>query len=128
MEFVNTECNLVHGNMRTSSVFISESGEWKLAGFEISTLKTNNESLFFTPLPNLQKYQAPEQQSSSWLELRKSNLDSWFFGLFLYECLYSNIKSPTEMVKQVRIPTFRKLLQQTHRMSITDFIAQGTFN
>lgn len=35
LEFLNSKCNLVHGNVTIDSIFISNDGNWKLFGFEL---------------------------------------------------------------------------------------------
>jgi SCY1-like protein 1 len=35
LAFVNDTCQSTHGNVRTDSIFISPSGEWKLGAFEL---------------------------------------------------------------------------------------------
>ena len=32
---MNNDCDMVHGNVRISSIFTNKAGEWKLGGFEI---------------------------------------------------------------------------------------------
>ena len=32
---MNEEASSIHGNLRLSSIFTSESGEWRLGGFEL---------------------------------------------------------------------------------------------
>lgn len=37
----------MHGNVRVSSIFMSESGEWKLAGFEVlSSMKDDDPVIY----------------------------------------------------------------------------------
>ena len=35
LKFVNDDASSVHGSVRVSSIYTSESGEWKLGGFDI---------------------------------------------------------------------------------------------
>ena len=43
MKFINEEAASIHGNIRTSSIYTIESGEWKLAGFEVlSSMKDDD--------------------------------------------------------------------------------------
>lgn len=35
LSFLNVDCNTIHGNIRTSSIFVNAAGEWKLGGFEL---------------------------------------------------------------------------------------------
>lgn len=35
VKFINDEATSIHGNLKVASVYTSESGEWKLGGFEV---------------------------------------------------------------------------------------------
>jgi SCY1-like protein 1 len=35
IKFLNEDCHLVHGNLRPSSIFVNDAGEWKLGGLEL---------------------------------------------------------------------------------------------
>lgn len=35
IKFINNEASSVHGSLKVASVFTTESGEWKLGGFEV---------------------------------------------------------------------------------------------
>ena len=44
LSFIHNEATSVHGNVRSVSIFTTESGEWKLGGFELLTsLKEDND-------------------------------------------------------------------------------------
>jgi SCY1-like protein 1 len=52
VRFINNEASSVHGYIRTSSVFTSESGEWKLGGFEVlSSLKEDDAIIYVRVSP-----------------------------------------------------------------------------
>lgn len=34
LQFLNGDCQLVHGNVTLSSIFVSKAGDWKLGGLE----------------------------------------------------------------------------------------------
>lgn len=47
VRFINEEASSVHGNVRVSSVFTTESGEWKLAGLEaLSSMKEDDAVIY----------------------------------------------------------------------------------
>ena len=47
LRFINDEATSIHGNVRVSSVFTTESGEWKLAGLELlSSMKEDDAVLY----------------------------------------------------------------------------------
>jgi SCY1-like protein 1 len=35
VKFINDEASSIHGNLKAASIYTSESGEWKLGGFEV---------------------------------------------------------------------------------------------
>lgn len=35
IKFINDEASSIHGNLRVGSIYTSESGEWKISGFEV---------------------------------------------------------------------------------------------
>jgi hypothetical protein len=47
LKFINGDATSVHGCVRASSIFTGESGEWKLAGFEVlSSLKEDDPVIY----------------------------------------------------------------------------------
>jgi SCY1-like protein 1 len=78
----------VHGNLRLSSIFTSESGEWKVSGLEVLTnLKEDENAIFvMSPevvliqtygslLPDSGRYASPEIRKSSWNVIKEFTLD-----------------------------------------------------
>lgn len=47
LKFINTDASSIHGNVRVGSVYTSESGEWKLAGFEVLSSVKDDESVIY---------------------------------------------------------------------------------
>jgi SCY1-like protein 1 len=47
--FINESATSVHGNVRLSSIFTSEAGEWKLSGLEVLTNLKEDENAIFVP-------------------------------------------------------------------------------
>jgi SCY1-like protein 1 len=47
---VNDSCGSTHGNVRSSSIFISPSGEWKLGGFEALSSPTDEAAVLYVCL------------------------------------------------------------------------------
>lgn len=50
LSFINTEASSVHGNVRLSSIFITESGEWKLAGVELLSSMQEDDAIIYVSL------------------------------------------------------------------------------
>ena len=52
LRFITEEASSVHGNVRVSSLFTSESGEWKIGGFEIlSSMKEDDAVIYVGERP-----------------------------------------------------------------------------
>ena len=47
LAFVNDEATSVHGCIRASSVFTTESGEWKLGGLDILSSMKEDEAVIY---------------------------------------------------------------------------------
>lgn len=47
LKFVNDEAASIHGNLKVGSVYTSESGEWKLSGFEVLSSVKDDESIIY---------------------------------------------------------------------------------
>lgn len=57
ISFINDEASSIHGNIRLSSIFTSQSGEWRLGGLEVlSSPKDNDALIYVSPqaIPSLQ--------------------------------------------------------------------------
>lgn len=50
LKFINTEATSIHGNIRVSSIFTSESGEWKLGGFEVLSSVKDDDAIIFVSI------------------------------------------------------------------------------
>ena len=47
MKFINDDAKSVHGAVRVSSVYTSESGEWKLGGFELVSSMNEEDAILY---------------------------------------------------------------------------------
>lgn len=47
IKFINDEASSIHGNLRVGSVYTSESGEWKLGGFEILSNVKDDDAIIY---------------------------------------------------------------------------------
>ena len=52
LKFVNDEASSVHGNVRVSSIFTSESGEWKLGGLDVLSSMKDDEAVIYVGTPS----------------------------------------------------------------------------
>jgi SCY1-like protein 1 len=51
LKFINDDASSVHGAVRASSVFTSESGEWKLGGFDILSSMKEDDAIIYVSEP-----------------------------------------------------------------------------
>jgi hypothetical protein len=88
--FINESAKLIHGNLHTGSIFVTENGDWKLGGFELlgapeggspSALFQQNEGI----VPAHVK--SPEWQRKDWAACGKTThaVDVWALGTVVYE-------------------------------------------
>jgi SCY1-like protein 1 len=47
VKFINDEASSVHGNLKVASVYTSESGEWKLGGFEVLSNVKDDDAVIY---------------------------------------------------------------------------------
>ncbi|KAF8476197.1 armadillo-type protein [Kalaharituber pfeilii] len=139
MKFINEEASSVHGNLRVSSIFMVESGEWKLAGFEVlSSLKEEDPVIykFGGIVPDSSRYASPEIVKSGWDALKEQSLpvtDAYLFGILIYEVFNgggfasSDQLANTKAIPQNIVQSYKRLIQPNPktRLSIAHFLAQG---
>ena len=46
MQFFNSDCHMLHGNLCIPSIFVSDCGDWKLGGFELASEVGGKDGLF----------------------------------------------------------------------------------
>lgn len=47
IKFINGDAASIHGSLKVGSIYTSESGEWKLGGFEVLTSVKEDESIIY---------------------------------------------------------------------------------
>ncbi|KAJ1982524.1 Nuclear aminoacylation-dependent tRNA export pathway component [Dimargaris xerosporica] len=141
LEFLNGTCQVVHGNVRASSVFVTAAGEWRLGGFEVMSKPADPDPViksYYILLPDIGPYSPPEiDHGQRWEILQDSAtlglLDAWQFACLIYEA-YSNrpLRSEQDLANDaIPGPTmlrgYRQLLQPTPtaRWTVAQFRAVG---
>ncbi|CDK26110.1 unnamed protein product [Kuraishia capsulata CBS 1993] len=143
LKFINLEGGSLHGNVSSSSIYITESGEWRLGGFELATnIKTDDFGIFNMAyqLPSFNSSLAPPEfinQGASVLPTlgrHAVKLDSFKLGVLIYE-LFNEGKSVTDIsqtTNMTKIPRnmgahVKKLLNQSVnvRYSAEQFLKTG---
>lgn len=111
LAFLNNDAKLKHNNLHAASVFVTPSGDWKLAGLE-SVCSLEQESPVQV-LPSTAKYSPPEssdhskaRQSSSWAA------DVWGLGCLVWEVYNGALPAMENLGKLGDIP---KSLQPTYK-------------
>ncbi|KAK9330339.1 armadillo-type protein [Lipomyces starkeyi] len=140
VKFINIDASSIHGNIRRSSIFITDSGEWKLSGFEVLTSTKDEDPVIYTfggLVPEAGRYASPEVAKSGWDILKKQPhdlLDSWLFGALIFEAFNGIFTTSDQLQSSMRkqIPPdlfgpFKKLVQQVprQRASIKQFVDVG---
>ncbi|KAK9459409.1 armadillo-type protein [Lipomyces oligophaga] len=140
IKFINVDASSVHGNIRQSSVFITDAGEWKLSGFELLTSTKDEEPVIYTfagLVPDARRFAPPEVGKGGWEALKKQPhhlLDSYLFGALIYEIFNGRFISSDQLQAATRknIPpdlfgAFKKLthISPRQRGSIKQFIEVG---
>eukprot|EP00158_Paraphelidium_tribonemae_P007512 Partr_v1_DN28276_c0_g1_i2_m75984 putative SCY1-like 1 (S. cerevisiae) len=136
---MNNTASLMHGNIRTSSVFVSQSGEWKLGGMELVSGVNDLESVIVSyggSLPDANRYSPPEVRRSGWSVVKSNHVwavDSWMYGCFLFECFNGVFSRPEQLnsagdIPQAIFPHYQRLIinDPGSRPSVADLLQAGT--
>ena len=140
VSFLNNQASLIHGNVRVSSVFVGQSGEWKLAGMELISGHKEPGSLLVSNggyLPDASRYMPPEIKRNGWSSTQDGfvwTTDSWMFACFLYECFNNNFSRSEQLntcgnIPQAIFASYQRLVNMDPRSrpSVADMIQTGTF-
>ncbi|KAJ4294535.1 Nuclear aminoacylation-dependent tRNA export pathway component [Kalmusia sp. IMI 367209] len=138
LKFVNTDATSIHACIRPASVFFSESGEWKLGGFDaLSSVKEDDSVLptYGSLIPDASRYMPPEVSKGGW-EVIKQNptyaVDSYNFGTLMFEVFNGSYHGSDQLSQMKSIPpsmqqAYKRLLNPNpkSRMSVGQFLDQG---
>ncbi|KAK2841639.1 hypothetical protein FQN49_006058 [Arthroderma sp. PD_2] len=138
LKFINEDASSVHGAIRVSSIYTGESGEWKLAGFDIlSSLKEESPVIYTygSLLPESRRYNPPEILKGGW-DVIKSNplpaVDAYNLGVVIFEAFNGTFKGPEQAGQTSNIPpsmrpSYKKLMNANPklRLSVAHFLDQG---
>ena len=69
VKFINGDASSIHGSLKVGSIYTSESGEWKLGGFEVLSSIKDDESIIYV---SLSRYHFYTLELNYQLDLRKS--------------------------------------------------------
>lgn len=104
LAFLINDCNLRHNNIFCGSIFVTSTGNWKIAGFEYVT--PASEDVFYPSknLSCLDKYIPPEVSSSSRSHGKKWSSDSWGLGCLIWEVFNGVVSSPASLKSPGKVP------------------------
>lgn len=107
LKFLNGPGSSTHGNLRPSSIFVTQSGEWKLSGFEVLSSPKDPQPMLYSLgglLPDSSRYASPETQKSGYdvlKDLDPACLDSYQLYL-LMQTLFNDVIPTSEGPSQQR--------------------------
>ncbi|KAL1857513.1 hypothetical protein VTK73DRAFT_8050 [Phialemonium thermophilum] len=138
VKFINEEASSIHGNLKVASIYTSESGEWKLGGFEVLSSVKDDDAVIYTYgslVPDSARYTPPELAKSGWDAIKKgphSAVDSFDYGILLFEVFNGNYIGPEQAGQTKGIPpsmhaSYKRLVNPNPkaRLSIGHFLEQG---
>lgn len=138
LKFINNEAASVHGNIRAGSVYTSESGEWKLAGFEILSSMNEDDAIIYnygSLVPDSGRYAPPEVVNGGWSAVKKNPLsapDSFGLGTLIYEAFNGSFMGVDQLSQARNIPanmvsSYKRLIHTNPklRLSAGHFVEQG---
>ncbi|KAG0194941.1 hypothetical protein DFQ28_000040 [Apophysomyces sp. BC1034] len=126
IKFINSDCNMVHGNVQISSIFTNKAGEWKLGGFELLSSMKDESPIILTfggLVPGAQKYASPEVKKSGWTAIKNlptTAVDSYHLGCLIYEAYNRRFDTTDQLLQRKDIPiTMSKSYESLIRSSPT---------
>ncbi|KAJ0352298.1 hypothetical protein COL154_012593 [Colletotrichum chrysophilum] len=138
VKFINDEASSIHGNVRVGSVYTSESGEWKMSGFEVLSNVKEDDAVIYTYgslVPDSARYAPPELARGGWDAIKKnphSAIDSFGFGCLIFEVFNGDFMGSDQAGQTKSIPptmqqSFKRLVNPNPkaRVSVGHFLEQG---
>ena len=138
IKFINEEGSSVHGSLSVASVYTSESGEWKLGGFEVLSNVKDDDAVIYTYgslVPDSGRYTPPELARSGWDAIKRSPhtaVDSYNFGTLIFEVFNGDFHGADQAGQTKGIPpsmhaSYKRLVNANPKARITvgAFLEQG---
>ncbi|RMZ83014.1 hypothetical protein DV737_g1786, partial [Chaetothyriales sp. CBS 132003] len=138
LKFINGDASSVHGSVRAGSVYTSESGEWKLGGFEVLSSMNEDDAIIYTfgsLVPDSNRYAPPEVVANGWSAIKKAPLpaaDAYGLGELIFE-VFNGSFTGTDQLTQPRsipaslAPAYKRLISANPKVRISpaNFLDQG---
>ncbi|KAK4104600.1 ARM repeat-containing protein [Parathielavia hyrcaniae] len=138
IKFINDEASSVHGSLKVASVYTTESGEWKLGGFEVLSNVKDDEAVIYTYgslVPDSGRYTPPELAKSGWDAIKRSPhsaVDAYDFGALIFEVFNGTFNGGDQAGQTKNIPpsmhaSYKRLSNANPkaRLSVAHFLEQG---
>ncbi|MCJ1243442.1 hypothetical protein MMC30_000639 [Trapelia coarctata] len=138
LRFIHDEASSVHGAIRVSSIFTSESGEWRLGGLDLLSSMKEDDAVIHTYaglLPGVNIYAPPEISKTGWDTIKRNPVaatDSYNFGLLIYEVYNGGTINTDRIGQTTNIPpsihqSYKRLLNTNPkaRLTVSHFLEQG---
>ncbi|KAF7719308.1 Protein kinase [Penicillium ucsense] len=138
LKFINEDASSVHGAVRASSVYTSESGEWKLGGFDILSSMKEDDAIIYTYgslVPDAARFTPPEVIKGGWEAIKRHPLaavDAYGLGILIFEVYNGNCSGGDQVGKTTNIPptmqqSYKRLCAANPklRLSPAHFVEQG---
>ncbi|OZJ02856.1 hypothetical protein BZG36_03217 [Bifiguratus adelaidae] len=128
IKFLNDDCGAVHGNVKMSSIFTDQAGEWKLGGLELLSIMKEDSPIVLTSssesVPESHRYTSPEARKSGWEIIKDIPInatDSWLFGLLIYEVFNGIFSTQEQLNARKEIPSnlfqsYKSLINQNPKL------------
>ncbi|PKS07803.1 hypothetical protein jhhlp_006411 [Lomentospora prolificans] len=141
VKFINKDASSIHGNLKVGSVYTSESGEWKLGGFEVLSDIKDDEAIIYTYgslVPDAARYAPPELARNGWDAIKKNPhvaVDSFNMGVLIYEVFNGSYAGGDQAGQTSSIPpsmhsSYKRLVNANPkaRISVANFLEMGRRN
>ncbi|KAL5598921.1 hypothetical protein BROUX41_003758 [Berkeleyomyces rouxiae] len=138
LKFINEDALSVHGNVCVSSIYASESGEWKLGGFDVLSSIKDDEAIIYTygsQVPGTNRYAPPEIARGGWDSVKKNPhaaVDSFNFGTLIFEVFNGDYSGPDQAGQTKNIPPamqtgYKRLVNPSpkSRLTVAHYLEQG---
>ncbi|RAL65380.1 hypothetical protein DID88_000948 [Monilinia fructigena] len=141
IKFINDEASSVHGMLRVGSIYTSESGEWRVGGFEVLSNMNDTEAIIYnygSLVPDSRRYTPPELTNSGWDSIKKHPIyatDAYNYGTLIFEIFNGDFTGSEQAGQTKNIPpsmqsSYRRLINSSPkaRFSVGHFLEQGRRN
>lgn len=138
VKFINDEGSSIHGNLKVASVYTSESGEWKLGGFEVLSNVKDDDAVIYTYgslVPDAGRYTPPELARNGWDAIKRAPhaaVDAYNFGTLIFEVFNGDFNGADQAGQTKGIPPtmqtgYKRLVNANPKARITvgAFLEQG---